>query len=93
MDIPITHTIMITATTLMATFPSIMISMVFIVSMVVTTRLTIGEEDTDPYFLKGHNEGTAFLALLLVVLKKGRILIRWRHIDEIIKIRTSEYIH
>jgi hypothetical protein len=93
MDIPITHTIMITATTLMATFHSIMISATFIISTVITMRLAIGEEDADPYFFQGHNEGTALLALPLMLLKKGRILIRWRPLDEMIKIHASGYIH
>jgi hypothetical protein len=77
----------------MATFHSIMISATFIISTVVAMRLTIGEEDTDPYFLKGHNEGMAFLALILMVLEKGRIFIRWRHLDEAIKNHASGYIH
>jgi hypothetical protein len=68
MGIPITPIIMMTATPLMGPFRSIMISMAFIVFMVVTMKLTIGEEDTDPCLLKGHNEGRAFLALPLLRL-------------------------
>ena len=56
MDIPIIHTITVIAPTLTATFPFITIWMGFIISVVVTTRLAIGEEDTDPLFLKGRHE-------------------------------------
>jgi hypothetical protein len=68
MGIPITPIMMMTATPLMGPFRSIMISMAFIVFMVVTMKLAIGEEDTDPCLLKGHNEGRAFLALPLLRL-------------------------
>jgi hypothetical protein len=68
MGIPITHIITIMATPLMGPFPSIMISTAFIVFMVVAMKLAIGEEDTDSCFLKGHNEGRAFLTLPLLRL-------------------------
>jgi len=93
MGIPITHIIIITATTLMVTFHSIMISAIFAISTGVTTRLTIGEEDTDPYFLGGKMKARPFLALPFMVQKENRILNRWRHLDEMIKIHASGYIH
>ena len=68
MSIPITHIIMIMATPLMGPFPSIMISTAFIVFMVVTMKLAIGEEDTGPCLFKGHNEGRASLTLPLLRL-------------------------
>ena len=68
MGIPITPIIMMTATLRMGPFRSIMISMAFIVFMVVAMKLAIGEEDTDPCLLKGHNEGRAFLTLPLLRL-------------------------
>lgn len=85
MDIPITHTITVIATTPMATFPSIMIPTGFIISVGVTTRLAIGEEDTDPFFFKGHNEGASRCR------KQNRI--RRQHLDEMIKSHASGYIH
>ena len=93
MDIPIIHTITVIAPTLTATFPFIMIRMGFIISVVVTTRLAIGEEDTDPCSLNGDNKGTAFLAPTFTVPKQNRILTRWRHLDEMIKSHASGYIH
>ncbi len=85
MDIPIIHTIMITATTLMAPFPSIMVSVGFIVSMVVATsmvvitKLATGEEGINP-------------SLLRSVDQENRIFIRWRLPDEMIKTLASVYI-
>jgi hypothetical protein len=71
MDTPITHIIMITVTTLMATFHPIMISATFIISKVVTMRLAIGRGDTDLDFLKGHNKGRALGTLPFMVGKKS----------------------
>ena len=75
MGIPITHIIIITATTLMVTFHSIMISAIFAISTGVTTRLTIGEEDTDPYFLGGKMKARPFWPYLSWSKRKTAFLI------------------
>ena len=60
MDTPMTRIIMITVTTLMATFHPIMISATFIISKVVIMRLAIGRGDTDLDFLKGTTKAGPF---------------------------------